>query len=180
MAKKFKILQAASKIPADALTKYKEFRAGDRKITRSVNPALGPQKWIFLYPFGLEAAAANHTAVLVSARSFNKRGDLLDTADAILNIAEAGADASATNNPALTPAKAIISDRGEKKATDPISGVTGLSYTAYNNVSYTLPFGQNATGISYYKAVEKEIMEAVELKDKSNSVTFKPERWRKV
>jgi len=176
MAKKFKILQAASKLPQSAIDNYKDFRAGNRSITRSVNPELGPKKLIYLYPFGLPNDLDNHTASQMSERAFLELSNLVNSI-AVFNIDETTTAPSASPNPAYTPAKAVVSIRGTKKATDPKSGITGLPYSAYNTESFVIPFGQKSSAVGYYQEIAKEIRSAVESKSNKNSVSFKPEKW---
>lgn len=175
MSKKFKILKAASKLPDSALTNFKAFRAGDRKITRSVNPEMGPKKLVFLFPFGIPNDVDNQTPVYMSERAFLKIADLANGGLNLFNLDET-ATGETVFKPNFSPAKATIAERATNSTTK-TSGITGQTYKSPNTESYTIPFGQNSGGASYYQEVAKEIIEAVEAKRAQNSVTFQPEKW---
>lgn len=177
MSRRFRGLERTIKTKQTTIDAYKAYKAGDVDLTRK-NVATLDKRLFYIYPFALEAAPLNHTPVYCSGRAIDNIADVLVDGLTLLHLDSTGAEGAGGYISTFEPAKAIITKKGTKVETDPTSQITGLKYTAYNNETFTYPFGQAATGITYYNDLVAEIMEAVESKQPKNSVTFKPERWR--
>lgn len=168
---------AKADLTGEALTKYKNYRAGSSEVTynRSPESLAGELKLIYLNPFAVPAAEVWETRM--SQRAFENIGDVLDGAG-LLNHKNVPTDLSEVRSSSkFRPAKAIITKAGSGY-TSATSKVTGLPYKKRTGAStYTIPFGSagGSNETSKYLAVCENIQAAVEAKARKNGVTFSPE-----
>lgn len=181
----YKAIQANGVVPETGGTQpaagsplkgYLDYRSGAKQITYGSRGTSSPGGFelVGVNPFAISQATTSIFAVNFSSRA-SGQGDI---ATLITAANHSAADAIAvTNTGRYRPAVAIASVKdAESAAGEGTSKITGLKYAKDGSVTYTIPYGADATS-TRESEVRADILDAAADSTKDIRVSFKSERF---